>query len=58
MRDVKIYVPPGQLGPLREFLPSLDQKLRQKLLRQIARLSQLHLHWLYWRRHVLSVCQT
>ena len=43
MRDVKIYAPPGQLGPLREFLPSLDQKLRQKLLRQIARLSQLHL---------------
>ena len=43
MRNVKIYVPPGQPGLLLEFLPSLDEKLRHKLLRQIFQLSQIHL---------------
>ena len=41
MRTIKIYVPPGQPGPLLEFLPTLDEKLRRKLLRQIFRLSQI-----------------
>ena len=40
MRTIKIYVPPGQPGPLLEFLPTLDEKLRRKLLRQIFRLSR------------------
>ena len=39
MRTIKIYVP----GPLLEFLPTLDEKLRRKLLQQIVRLSQIHL---------------
>jgi len=43
MRTIKIYVPPGQPGPLLEFLSTLEEKLRRKLLRQILRLSQLHL---------------
>lgn len=43
MRTIKTYVPPGQPGPLLEFLPALDEKLRHKLLRQIMRLSQIHL---------------
>ena len=43
MRTIKIYVPPGQPGPLLEFLSTLDEKLRRKLLRQILRLSQIHL---------------
>lgn len=43
MRTVKIYAPPGQPGPLLEFLSALDEKLRRKLLRQIFRLSQMHL---------------
>lgn len=43
MRAIKIYVPPGQPGPLLEFLPTLDEKLRRKLLQQIVRLSQIHL---------------
>ena len=43
MRTIKIYVPPGQPGPLLEFLPTLDEKLRRKLLQQIVRLSQIHL---------------
>ena len=42
-RTIKAYVPPGQTGPLGEFLPVLDEKLRHKLLRQIFRLSQIHL---------------
>ena len=43
MRTIKIYVPPGQPGPLLEFLPTLNEKLRNKLLRQIFRLSQIRL---------------
>ena len=43
MRTIKIYVPPGQPGPLLEFLPTLNEKLRSKLLRQIFRLSQIRL---------------
>lgn len=43
MRTVKIYVPPGQPGPLSEFLTSLDEKLKQKLLRQIFLLAQIPL---------------
>ena len=43
MRTIKIYVPPGQPGPLLEFLSTLDEKLRRKLLRQILRLSQIPL---------------
>lgn len=43
MRTIKIYVPPGQPGPLLEFLSSLDEKLRRKLLWQIFRLSQIPL---------------
>lgn len=43
MRTIKIYVPPGQPGPLLEFLPTLDEKLRRKLFRQIFRLSQIPL---------------
>ena len=43
MRTIKIYVPPGQPGPLLEFLSTLDEKLQRKLLRQILRLSQIHL---------------
>lgn len=43
MRTIKIYVPPGQPGPLLEFLAMLDEKLRHKLLRQIFRLSQIRL---------------
>ena len=43
MRIIKIYVPPRQPGPLLEFLPTLNEKLRSKLLRQVFRLSQIRL---------------
>ena len=43
MRTIKTYVPPGEPGPLLEFLPALNEKLRGKLLRQIFRLSQIRL---------------
>lgn len=43
MRTIKIYMPPGEPGPLLEFLSALDEKFRHKLLRQIFRLSQIHL---------------
>lgn len=41
MRAIKVYMPPGQPGPMPEFLASLDEKLRGKLLRQIVRLSHI-----------------
>lgn len=43
MREIKIYRPPGAQGPLMEFLPGLEEKLRHKLLWQIFRLSQIPL---------------
>lgn len=41
MRTIKVYVPPGGTAQLPEFLNSLDEKLRHKLLRQIVRLAQI-----------------
>lgn len=43
MRTIKAYVPPGRPGLLFEFLDSLDEKLRYKLIRQILRLAQISL---------------
>lgn len=43
MRTIKVYMPPGKPGPLFEFLASLDEKLRCKLLSQIIRLAQIPL---------------
>lgn len=43
IRAIKTYVPPGHPPPLSGFLDSLDEKLRQKLLRQIFQLSQIPL---------------
>ena len=43
MHTIKIYRLPGTQGPLLTFLPLLEEKLRQKLLWQIWRLSQIPL---------------
>ncbi|QNL44068.1 type II toxin-antitoxin system RelE/ParE family toxin [Oscillibacter hominis] len=43
MREIKIYCPPGTRGPLMDFLAGLKEKLRDKLLWQIFRLSQIPL---------------
>lgn len=43
MRAIKIYESLDGTVPMREFLASLDKKLRRKLLMQIVRLSQVPL---------------
>ena len=43
MRAIKVYVPPGEPGPFAEFLDTLEERLQQKLLRQIFRLAQVPL---------------
>ena len=43
MRAIKIYESLDGAVPMREFLASLDKKLRRKLLMQIVRLSQVPL---------------
>ena len=40
MRTIKIYHPPGRDAPMETFLPTLDKKLRQKLLWQLFYLAQ------------------
>lgn len=43
MRPIKMYRPPGAKGPLLTFLPPLEEKLRNKILWQIWRLSHIPL---------------
>ena len=43
MREIKIYCPPETRGSLMDFLAGLKEKLRDKLLWQIFRLSQIPL---------------
>ena len=41
MNEIKVYCPAGKAAPIHDFLSSLDQRLRDKLLWQIFCLQRL-----------------